>query len=380
MIVRKILFWLHLTVGAVAGSVILLMCVTGAALGFEKQIVHWAERNQRNVAANRGAQRLPMEALLTQALPRESGQPMTVTWRSETYSAVELGMEKGRTVFLSPYTGEKVGEGALKLRAFFAGVENCHRWLGANRSARPTARSVTAAANLLFLFLACSGLYLWWPRNWTWNAIKTGMTFRRGLAGRARDFNWHKAIGFWMCWPLIVIATCSTAMSYQWANNLVYSLSGSPLPPANAAPRVTETQAMLKTDFKIDGWNALCALAEQKMPGWQTITLRIQTEKSPNINFQIDTGDGGRPDKRAQLVLNRETGEEVRWEPFSSHSPGRKIRMWMRFAHTGEAGGIAGQSIASVASLGGVFLACTGISLAIRRFLAWRSRAKPSDA
>jgi catecholate siderophore receptor len=72
------------------------------------------------------------------------------------------------------------------------------------------------------------------------------------------------AFRFWMCWPLIVIATCSTAMSYQWANNLVYSLSGSPVPPANVAPRVTETQAMLKEDFKIDGWNALCALAEQK--------------------------------------------------------------------------------------------------------------------
>ena len=199
MIIRKVLFWLHLTAGAVAGSVILLMCVTGAALGFEKQIVRWAERKQRYVASNRGAQRLPMETLLAQAWPRESGQPLTVTWRSETNSAVELGLEKGRTVFLSPYTGEKVGEGALELRAFFAGVEGYHRWLGANRSARPTAGSLTAGANLLFLFLACSGLYLWLPRNWTWNAIKTGMTFRRGLPGRARGFNWHNAIGFWMC-------------------------------------------------------------------------------------------------------------------------------------------------------------------------------------
>jgi uncharacterized iron-regulated membrane protein len=75
MIIRKILFWLHLTAGALAGSVILPMCVTGAALGFEKQIVRWAERKQRYVALNRGAQRLPMETLLTQALPRESGQP-----------------------------------------------------------------------------------------------------------------------------------------------------------------------------------------------------------------------------------------------------------------------------------------------------------------
>ena len=106
--------------------------------------------------------------------------------------------------------------------------------------------------------------------------------------------------------------------------------------------------------------------------------MRLPAGKSASVVFQIDAGDGGRPDKRAQLTLDRETGDEVRWEPFSGNTRGRKIRAWMRFAHTGEAGGLLGQSLARAASLGGVFLACTGIALAIRRFLAFRSKAKPS--
>jgi len=379
MTIRKIFFWLHLSAGIVAGSVILAMCVTGAALGFEKQIVHWAQRHERTVAASDGAQLLSMDALLAQALQRESDQSASVTWRSQPNATVELAYGRSRTVFLNPYNGQILEDRAVKLRSFFDDTENIHRWLGVSGANRPTARAITGAANLLFLFLGCSGLYLWWPRKWTWNALKTGTTLRRGLSGRARDFNWHNAIGFWICLPLFVIVVCSTVMSYQWANNLVYRLSGSPVPLANAAPRPAGVQAGPQEKLKIEGLASLCALAERKVPEWQSITMRLPAGKSASVVFQIDAGDGGRPDKRAQLTLDRETGDEVRWEPFSENTRGRKIRAWMRFAHTGEAGGLLGQSLASAASLGGVFLACTGIALAIRRFIGFWSKAKPSD-
>lgn len=371
MTIRKIFFWLHLCAGSLAGAVILAMCLTGAALGFEKQIIRWAERDERSVPTNAGAVRLPTESLLAVAVAEKSATPTAVTWHPSAGSTMELAFGRDRVVFLDPYTGATRGEGAPKLRSFLNSVENVHRWLGADGAGRPTARAITGAANIIFLFLACSGLYLWWPRNWTWNAIKAVITFRRGLAGRARDFNWHNTIGFWMCVPLIVMVACSTAMSYQWANNLVYRLSGSPLPTANSAQRPIERT---EERLELEGLNALSTAAEKKVADWQTITMRLPAGKSPNVTFQIDAGDGGRPDKRAQLTLNRKTGEEVRWEPFSNNNRGRQIRAWMRFAHTGEAGGAVGQSIASVASLGGVFLAYTGISMAIRRFLAWQSR------
>jgi uncharacterized iron-regulated membrane protein len=95
MTIRKIFFWLHLSAGMVAGSVILAMCVTGAALGFEKQIVHWAQRHERTVAANDGAQLLSMDALLAQALQR-ADQSVSVTWRSQPNSTVELAYGRER--------------------------------------------------------------------------------------------------------------------------------------------------------------------------------------------------------------------------------------------------------------------------------------------
>ena len=58
-----------------------------------------------------------------------------------------------------------------------------------------------------------------------------------------------------------------------------------------------------------------------------------------------------------------------RWEPSSANNAGRQLRSWIRFSHTGEAGGIPGETIAAIASLGATFLRGTGISLAIRRVL-----------
>ncbi len=41
---RRTLFWAHLAAGIVAGSVVLVMSVTGTLLTYEKQILAWTER------------------------------------------------------------------------------------------------------------------------------------------------------------------------------------------------------------------------------------------------------------------------------------------------------------------------------------------------
>lgn len=67
------------------------------------------------------------------------------------------------------------------------------------------------------------------------------------------------------------------------------------------------------------------------------------------------------------------------WEPFSSYTRGRQLRSIMRFAHTGEVIGIAGQTIAGLVSTGGAVLVLTGLALAIRRLRAWVAK-RPRSA
>ena len=65
---RKIIFWLHLPVGVIAGIVILVMSVTGVLLTYEKQITSWADtRGYRSAPPTAETRHLPVETIVAKA-------------------------------------------------------------------------------------------------------------------------------------------------------------------------------------------------------------------------------------------------------------------------------------------------------------------------
>ncbi|HYP28934.1 MAG TPA: PepSY-associated TM helix domain-containing protein [Blastocatellia bacterium] len=376
---RKIIFWCHLPVGVFVGLVVLLMSVTGVLLTYERQITLWADTRGYHAAPAQGAARLPIEALLARVKEAEpDAQLSALTLRSDPSAPAAVGLTGGRTLFVNPYTGGVMGEGSRRVRSFFRTVTDLHRWLGVQGEGRATGRAITGACNLGFLFLVVSGFYLWWPRKWSWSQVKSVLWFKSGLPGKARDFNWHNVIGFWSAIPLFVVVLSAVVISYPWASNLVYRLSGEQPPaPRQAAPPGEPAAPVV--EVPLSGLDNLWARAEQQVPGWQIMSLRLAGAADAPAVFTIDQGDGGQPHKRAQLTLDRASGEVVRWEPFSSYTPGRQLRSLLRFAHTGEAAGIAGQTVAGLVSAGGAVLVWTGLALTWRRFRAWLARARPRE-
>jgi uncharacterized iron-regulated membrane protein len=169
-------------------------------------------------------------------------------------------------------------------------------------------------------------------------------------------------------------------MSYPWANGLVYRITGTEapkLPGGGGGGRGGAERGEAEVFFA--GIDSAWKRAETQVADWRSIAFRVPANAKAPLVFSIDSGDGGRPDLRAQLTLKRGSGDLVKWEPFSANNAGRRLRSWIRFSHTGEAGGIPGQSIAAVASLGAVFLTYTGISLAIRRLWAAVGRRRRAN-
>jgi uncharacterized iron-regulated membrane protein len=380
---RKVIFWCHLAAGVSAGVIILIMSVTGVLLAYERQLTRWADMRDYKVAPPAtpasSATRLPLEALVARAREGQAAAPASVTLYNDANAPAVVAFAGGRNLYVDPYTGEPFGEGAPRVRAFFRTVTDWHRWLGAGTERRAAGRALTGAANLVFLFIVASGFYLWWPRKWTRAQFRNVAWFRRGLSGKARDFNWHNTVGIWMLVPLFVVVLSAVVISYTWASNLVYRVAGE-APPAQpqrgasgGAPG-NAGQAQPGAAASLEGIDRLWARAEQQVEGWRSISMRVPDAPNAPVVFSIDRGDGGQPQKRAQLTLNRATGEVVRWEPYSSYTTGRRLRSWLRFAHTGEVYGVAGQTVAALASAAGALLVYTGLALAWRRLRAWRQR------
>jgi uncharacterized iron-regulated membrane protein len=368
---RKAVFWVHLAVGVAAGIVILVMSATGVLLMYERQITEWADRGYRSTPPSPGAARqprlprLPISTLVAKALEAGSGAtPSSITLQADPDAPAAVSLGRGRSVYINPYTGQVLGEGSQRVRVLFRKVTDWHRWLGAQDDQRDAARAVTGACNLAFLFLVLSGVYLWVPRIWTRRQLRNVLWFRRGLSSKARDFNWHNVLGSWAAIPLVLIVFSGVVISYPWAGNLVYRLAGEKPPEGQGPPRRGGSEGAVS----LDGLDQFWAVAERQVPEWRSITLRLPSEADAPLAFTIYQGNRARPDLRGQLTVDRQRGEILRWEPYSSQSRGQKARAWLRWIHTGEAGGFLGQTLAGIASGCGAVLVWTGLSLAWRRF------------
>src|SRR5690349_19205956 len=148
---RKIIFWLHLSAGVTAGVVILLMSVTGVLLAFERQIISFAERDLRATAADAARAPLPLSQVISAAASTvPDGKASNVVVRSDRLAPVTVAFGRERTLFVNPYTGAVLGEGAKGVRGFFEANRSLHRWLLLKGEARDRGRAVTGAANLAF--------------------------------------------------------------------------------------------------------------------------------------------------------------------------------------------------------------------------------------
>ena len=384
-LLHKIIFWSHLLAGVVAGLVIFIMSFTGVILTYESQITESIERDARRVIPSADGKRLRYDELIARVRDVNSAaRPAAIIVTSDPTASVAVNLGRENTVFVNPYTGQLLG-GHSATHDFMHTVVDWHRWLGTDGEGRATARAITGACNLAFFWLAVTGVYLWWPRSWQWRGLKMSLLFNARLRGKARDWNWHNVIGFWSSTVLVVLTLTAAVMSYPWANDLLYTMSGSEPPPrrtespAGAAAQAARTRGQrgeARATTPTASFDVLLLRAQAQVPGWVMIMLRLPPRGDGPVTASIQGADAVHRFERSQLTLNRTTGDVVKWEPYANNSTGRKLRTWVRALHTGEAFGFIGQTVAGLASLGGCFLVWTGLAMAWRRFRSWRRTPK----
>jgi len=369
---RKTVFWLHLACGVSAGIVVLMMSVTGVVLTYERQVQVWEDSSYYS-AAQSGQEMMSADELIAASRELQGFEPSTLLISSDPTAPAMLRQGRSQTQYLNPYTGQAYPAHSDSLSAFFATVRGWHRWFNMTGDNRSSARVVTGAANLMFLFLVLSGIYLWLPKIFAWATLRSRILFNRQNSNtQARDFNWHHVFGFWAAIPLLVIISTATVFNYSWANNLVYRLAGEE-PPIRSS--VSDETANAVVADRIP-YAELVDTAKTYSDDWRTLSLSPGDTTSTATTIIIDEGDGGQPQKRHALTLDVSSGDVITWAPFTSQTAGRQARRWVRFLHTGEALGITGQTIAGLASFAAILMVWTGLALAIRRFLRWLARQR----
>ena len=160
-----------------------------------------------------------------------------------------------------------------------------------------------------------------------------------------------------------------TALAYRIAGDDPPVRAGRATRTGQTGSEEGETRAL-----NLNQLEQLPSRATEQDPEWQTINVRLPTTQDQQVTVTVDGGYRGQPQLRSTLVFDKATAEVQTLTTFSDQSAGQRLRSWLRFVHTGEFYGVGGQTVAGVASLSAVMLVFTGLSLSIRRFLAWIGR------
>ena len=299
-------------------------------------------------------------------------------YRADARAPVHVYEGRDRYARIDPYTGAVLGIGPDGLERFFEGVHNWHRWFNVSGGSVRRARAVTGAVNVAFLFLLLTGPILWIPRPVARRSLANVLLFRRGARGAWRDLNWHQVVGIWSVLPLAAIAATGVTTSYPAVADRVYPMVANVV-PAEAWPGTVGLEAM---EGSVDAPRApetdlaaVLATAEAWAPGWRTLTLNVPRPTDSEVRAEVQGGRAGQPQRAGILTLDAVTGAALEWESFADDTPSRRAQQFLRYAHTGEYWGLAGQLLAGLFSLAAVLMVWTGLSLAVRRlrrFLRFR--------
>ncbi|KCZ85976.1 PepSY-associated TM helix domain-containing protein [Hyphomonas adhaerens MHS-3] len=371
---RRIFFWAHFSMGLAAGVFILLMSVTGVLLTYERQMVAAAQNAAVETPA--GAEPLSVDALADAALAAGGAPGNTLTIQRNTGNVSTLSKGRRDNVLLDPYTGETLEGAGEGMEAFFGRVMRIHRWLAFTGGRNDVGAAINGAANLVFGALLISGIVLWWPRRWKWPFVKTQLFFRRGLPNaKARHYNWHHVLAAWSFVPLFLIIVSGAVFSYSWANKLVYAAFGeTPGGQGKGRVAVAAPPPMLTGD--ILPLDSLIAQATEDFPNWRRVSITLPKPDAATLEMSVDWGNGTQASKKRSLTVARDGSGLIGAPVGDTSSPALKARRYLRFVHTGEIYGLIGQTLAGLASIAGMVLVYTGISLAIRRLIRMRNSGK----
>ena len=336
---RKVVFNLHLYGALVAGLFLVAIGTTGAVMAFETELDELMRPDLFRVAAQ-GKQMSASELFRAAeaAFPGQKAGTMTLPQREGNTAQFSV---KDKRVFLNPYTGTVVGT-----RSGVTTLSKIHQMHLRLLMGETGAQLVTAAA-VVMLFLAVSGIYLWWPlkrASVKWNAS----AFRV-------NFDLHNAAGIYSVVFLFVLAATGVAIHFDNAiEDYLHQSAGT-----KKVERNVPSGAPSAGGGRIDADRAV-EVALREMPGTRALMVSLPGNAKASyvvtVRFPEDLTPGGRSwvnvDQYSGAVLGEQNSRTV--------AMGSRAIIWNRAIHTGDVYGLPTKTLMSLSSLMLVVQAVTG--------------------
>lgn len=210
LLLRRMLFQIHLWSGISLGLYIFFISVTGSVLVYRNELYVMATPDP--VISTTSGPTLSDGQLTEAALLSHPGFEVTRIIRpTNPDQALEIWLErddKVRKRLSDPRSGEDVGSAAATGIMFVSTLIELHKEFLAG----PTGRTLNGIGALAVLLIVLSGLVLWWPGLARW---RRSLTLHRGVGWRRLTWDLHSMVGFWSAGFILVFAVSGLYLCFS---------------------------------------------------------------------------------------------------------------------------------------------------------------------
>ncbi|MDC6389334.1 PepSY-associated TM helix domain-containing protein [Maribacter sp. PR1] len=353
---RKLLNDLHLWLGLGSGIILFLVCLSGTLLTFEDEI---KELFLEEIVVQPVEGKKQSIAELKSSLEKE-GIVSSVTIRADIHEPYQFSVKtdpkqrRGTTFFVDPYSGEYRQKQKSSLDGFFMSMFRMHRWLLLDSK---IGRPIVGVATLIFLFLAISGLYLWFPKKLKWKKIKPGFKIKFSANWKRINHDLHNTLGFYACIFLVIMTLTGLCWSFEWYRDVSSSVLGTKVFGGRGGGPKFESQ-VIESNKELTAEQVL-QITQNEFNYEGDVSLFFLTSDSDIYHITKRKSKAISPVISNKLVLDRD-GSVLNKEIFTDKPLNVQIASLIKPIHTGQIFGTFSKIIYFVACLIATSLPITG--------------------
>ena len=379
---------IHLYLGLAAGLVILIACLTGAILVFEKDL-QMAFNKDRYYVSHTG-NKLSADSLVSKVKLAFAGAKInnvkvygnhersaeiniTPAAKKETNATNSQPLDKkqgpperqpGYTIFINPYTGDILDKYSYRETGFYT-VFALHRWLLGGQNS--IGKLIVGVSTLIFLFIILTGIILWWPK--TKKILQKRLTLKWSAGWKRINHDLHIVLGFYSSILLFIFAFTGLAWSFEWFNKGIYKVTNSSMkpPPPPASTYLSNAKTI--------SFEQALATAFEHAADAEYYNVSVPKDSVGTVNVSVLKNNSVHESATDMLYLDQYSGKLLSKMDFADRNLGARVRSTFKPVHTGSIWGMPSKIIAFIVCLLGASFPITGTIMWINRTRKKKKRA-----
>lgn len=313
---------LHRFVGLSIGLVLLVVTLSGASLVFEDDIDRALNGSVSFVAP--GDRPRPLEELVTNVrAAHPTATPVSITFPEQADHSLQVSVrfkEGSGSVYVNQYSGALLGTRMASERE--AGLARRLHLLHTRLFGGHVGEWAVGVVTALTLFMAITGLVLWWPRK------IVGVSIRAST--RRINFDLHNVFGLYASAVFLFIALTGMMIAFEgFTDPAIARLNAVPQPLLAKESAPVAGAAPLSVD-------ALAQSARATLPGAFLKGITIPPGGKGVVVAMMKYPEDRTPGGRSRVALDQYSGKALTILNTRTAPLGTKILNVKRSAHTGD--------------------------------------------